>query len=102
MLADTYLMTAFRCDELSVIGQRGNSEKNLGSDLSSWGLWVELSRKGKLVNSGLNMSHLKFWEPDKINVWVFFSFFFPLAVDWIMELKKLEPEGPGVVGHAFN
>lgn len=77
MLADTYLMTAFRCDELSVIGQRGNSEKNLGSDLSSWGLWVELSRKGKLVNSGLNMSHLKFWEPDKINVWGFFFFFFP-------------------------
>lgn len=71
MLADTYLMT-FRWYELSVIGQSGNSEKNLGSDLSSWGLWVELSRKGEIVNSGLNMSHLKFWEPDKMFVCLLF------------------------------
>lgn len=47
------------------------------------------------------MSHLKFWELDKINVW-FFGVSPPPAVNWIMELKKLEPEGPGVVGHAFN
>lgn len=100
MLADPYLMTAFRWDELSVIGQRGNSGKNPGSDLSSWDLWVELSRKGEIVNSGLN---LKFWEPDKNKCLVFFFFSPPPpAVDWIMELKKLEPEGPGVVGCAFN
>lgn len=57
--------------QVSVVGQRGKT-KNPGSDLSHWVLKVGLSRRtGRswwrgIVSSGLNMSHLKFWEPGKI------------------------------------
>lgn len=57
--------------QMSVVAQRGKT-KNPGSDLSHWVLKVGLSRRtGRswwrgIVSSGLNMSHLKFWEPGKI------------------------------------
>lgn len=41
-MVDTYWMTMFRWDELSVLGQRGETE-NPGSDLSHWVLKAGLS-----------------------------------------------------------
>lgn len=54
--------------QMSVVGQRGKT-KNPGSDLSHWVLKVGLTGRSwwrGIVSSGLNISHLKFWEPGKI------------------------------------